>query len=201
MEFNVKLQELRKQKGLTQEEAAEMLFVSRTAVSKWESGRGYPNIDSLKAIARLYNVTIDELLSSDELLTIAEEDTKEKESHSRDLLYGLLDMSFIMLFFLPFFAERSRDVIREVSLLELRGLSPILKISFFGIVIAISLFGVLTLTMQSLKARAWVATKHTVSLILNGLATILFTLSLHPYAATFTFLFLCIKAIMLIKKR
>ena len=103
MEFNVKLQELRKQKGLTQEEAAEMLFVSRTAVSKWESGRGYPNIDSLKAIARLYNVTIDELLSSDELLTIAEEDTKEKESHSRDLLFGLLDMSFIMLFFLPFF--------------------------------------------------------------------------------------------------
>ena len=51
MEFNEKLQELRKQKGFTQEELAELLFVSRTAVSKWESGRGYPNIDSLKAIS------------------------------------------------------------------------------------------------------------------------------------------------------
>ena len=76
MEFNVKLQELRKQKGLTQEELAEVLFVSRTAISKWESGRGYPNIDSLKAISKFFGVTIDELLSGDELLTIAEEDTK-----------------------------------------------------------------------------------------------------------------------------
>ena len=47
MEFNEKLQSLRKNKGLTQEELAEALYVSRTAISKWESGRGYPSIDSL----------------------------------------------------------------------------------------------------------------------------------------------------------
>ena len=46
MEFHEKLQELRKQKNLTQEELSEILFVSRTAISKWESGRGYPSIDS-----------------------------------------------------------------------------------------------------------------------------------------------------------
>ena len=50
MEFHEKLQELRKAKGLTQEELAKQLYVSRTAISKWESGKGYPSIDSLKEI-------------------------------------------------------------------------------------------------------------------------------------------------------
>ena len=66
MEFNEKLQELRRSRGLTQEELAEKLYVSRTAVSKWESGRGYPNIDSLQAISGFFSVTVDELLSPTE---------------------------------------------------------------------------------------------------------------------------------------
>lgn len=79
MEFNEKLQELRKQKGLTQEELSEILYVSRTAISKWESGRGYPNIDSLKAISKYFSVSLDELLSCDAILTIAEEENTQKE--------------------------------------------------------------------------------------------------------------------------
>ena len=59
MEFHEKLQSLRKQKGLTQEELAAFLFVSRAAVSKWESARGYPGIDSLKALAKFFGITID----------------------------------------------------------------------------------------------------------------------------------------------
>mgnify|MGYP002508820047 CR=1 FL=1 len=47
--MKTKIRELRKQRKLSQEELAEALFVSRTAISKWESGRGYPNIESLKA--------------------------------------------------------------------------------------------------------------------------------------------------------
>ena len=93
MEFHEKLQELRKRKGLTQEELAERLYVSRSAVSKWESGRGYPNIDSLKAIATLFSVTIDDLLSGDEVLTIAEEGYRQKETQFRSMVFGLLDFS------------------------------------------------------------------------------------------------------------
>ena len=59
MEFNEKLKELRSSRGLTQEELAEALFVSRTAISKWESGRGYPSIDSLREISDFFSVTID----------------------------------------------------------------------------------------------------------------------------------------------
>ena len=70
MEFNEKLQELRKKKGITQEELASSLYVSRTAVSKWESGRGYPSIESLRAIASFFSVTVDELLSPCEALDL-----------------------------------------------------------------------------------------------------------------------------------
>ena len=101
MEFYEKLQELRKSRGLTQEELAEMLYVSRTAISKWESGRGYPSIDSLKAIAGYFSVSLDELLSSDAILTIAEADQKRLERRSRALVFGLLDCSAGLLLFLP----------------------------------------------------------------------------------------------------
>ena len=107
MEFNEKLQELRKQKGLTQEELAERLFVSRTAVSKWESGRGYPNIDSLKAIAGFFSVTVDQLLSSEELLTAAEDSQKQTVGRLRDLWFGLTDLCMALLLFLPLFATET----------------------------------------------------------------------------------------------
>ena len=71
MEFNEKLQELRKGKKLTQEELAQDLFVSRTAISKWESGRGYPSIDSLKEISRYFSVSIDELICPQEIISAA----------------------------------------------------------------------------------------------------------------------------------
>ena len=72
MEFNEKLQELRKSRSLTQEELAEALFVSRSAISKWESGRGYPSIDSLKEMSRYFSVTVDDLICSDEMISVAE---------------------------------------------------------------------------------------------------------------------------------
>ena len=200
MEFNEKLQELRKQRGLTQEELAQALYVSRTAISKWESGRGYPNIDSLKAIAKFFAVTIDELLSGDELLTIAEEDNRQKGKYLRDLVFGLLDCSVAMSFFLPFFGEKTGGVIREVSLLALAGVSSWLRMAYFAVVIGIILCGVLTLALQNCRQAFWDRNKNQISLLLNTVGTLLFMISLQPYAAAFLFVFLAIKVLMLIKK-
>ena len=200
MEFNEKLQELRKQKSLTQEELAEKLFVSRTAISKWESGRGYPNIDSLKGIARLFSVTMDELLSTDEVLTIAEEDTKQKQNHLRELMFALLDVSTLMFFFLPFFGQKMSGTVYEVSLLSLTETSLYVKIAYFTITIAIVLFGILTLALQNVSKPAWEKNKYRISLILNVIGTVMFIVSQQPYAAIFLFVFLTIKALTLIKK-
>ena len=200
MEFNEKLQELRKQKGLTQEELAEKLYVSRTAISKWELGRGYPNIESLKAIAKFFSVTLDELLSSGEVLTIAEEDNKRKEKHFRDLIYGLLDCCIAMLLFLPFFAEKADGIVQSVSLIALDGLQPYLKIAYLTVVISKIVMGILTLALQNCQWVAWVKSKTTISLILGAIAVLVFMISRQTYAAVFAFALLAIQALMLIKR-
>ena len=199
MELNEKIQELRKQKGLTQEELAELLFVSRTAISKWESGRGYPSIDSLKALAKFFGVTIDALLSGEELLTIAEADTKQKEHQARDLVFGLLDCSAAMALFLPLFGQQAERMIRSVSLLALTEPSGYLTAAYFAAVLAITATGILTLALQNCRAAFWLRNKVKLSLLCNGVGVFLFIISSQPYAAAFFFLFLTIKALMLIK--
>lgn len=201
MEFHEKLQELRKQSGLTQEELAQKLYVSRTAISKWESGRGYPNIDSLKAIAACFSVTVDELLSGDELLTLAQEDTKQKAGHLCDLVYGLLDVSVAMFFFLPFFGQTVDGQIQEVTLLSLTQPQPWLWVAYFLFVVVGILLGILTLSLQSVTHSVWVKNKHRLSIFWNGAGAVLFMISLQPYAALYAFVCLTIKVLMLLRRR
>jgi len=201
MTFGEKLKKLRTDSGLTQDELAEKLYVSRTAVSKWESDRGYPNIDSLKAISEFFSVSIDVLLSSDEMLTIAEEDSRQKETRFRDLDYALLDLSIAMLLFLPFFAEDGDGIIHGVSLLALGGVQTYLKTAYLVVVIATVVMGILTLLLQSCQAAAWRKSKTTASLALGAGLVLLFMISTQPYAAVFAFTHLAMKAFMLIKRR
>lgn len=201
MEFHEKLQVLRKQKGLTQEELAEALFVSRTAISKWESGRGYPNIDSLKAIATFFSVTIDELLSSEEVLTIAENDGKQKEAHLRDLVFGLLDLSVAMAFFVPLFGQKADGYVQAVSLLALTEISAYLKAAYFASIIGMIAFGIITLVLQNYRGAFWIRNKRLLSLLIHAAAALLFIISAQPYAAAFVFVFLVIKGTMLIRKQ
>lgn len=63
MTFGEKLKKLRAENGLTQEQLAEKIYVTRTAVSKWETNNGYPGIDSLKTISNLFGISIDDLIS------------------------------------------------------------------------------------------------------------------------------------------
>ncbi len=62
MEFNKKLYELRKQKGISQEELAEKLNVSRQTLSKWELGTSTPDMEKLIAISDYFEITLDELV-------------------------------------------------------------------------------------------------------------------------------------------
>lgn len=200
MEFNEKLQQLRKQKGLTQEELANDLFVSRTAVSKWESGRGFPNIESLKAISGYFSVSLDDLLSGDEILAIAEKDHEEKACAFRDLIFALLDFGMALLLFLPFFGQNANGMIQNVSLLCLVFIQPYLKAAYLIDVFAMIAMGILTLALQNCRQLIWEQNKHIISILLSVLSVCLFIISRQPYAAVFAFVFLIIKAFMLTKR-
>ena len=144
-------------------------------------------------------MTIDELLSGDELLTIAEEDTRQKETKFRDLVYGLLDCSTAMLFFLPVFGQRSEGVVHGVSLPALTGIAPYLKYAYFAAVIAMMVCGLLMLVLQVSRRSFRGSVRHKLSIALNAAGALLFIVSLQPYAAVVLFLFLTIKALLQMK--
>ena len=201
MEFHEKLQELRRQRGLTQEELAERLYVSRTAVSKWESSRGYPNIESLKAIAKCFSVTVDELLSGEELITVAEADQMQKVRHFRDLVFGLLDLCAVILLYLPVFAGRGADIVQSAPLFAVPFMQVYVKAVFLTSILAIAACGALMLMLLRCQHSAWTALKYQLSIGLSVLAVLIFTVSLQPYPAVLILALTGVKLLILFAKR
>ena len=201
MEFNEKLQELRKNKGLTQEELAASLYVSRTAVSKWESGRGYPSIESLKQIAKFFDITIDELLSSGEVLNVAEAETNRRTKSLQSLVFALLDLSALILLFLPIYGQSQGDEIVSVSLLQLTKTSLWLRILYYIVIAATVVVGVLTLALERFNYAPWEKRKNTVSLAINVGGVFVFVLSSQVYAAVLWLSFLIVKTASMLKNK
>ena len=139
------------------------------------------------------------LLSGDELLTIAEEDTKQKENRLRNLVYGLLDCSIAIFLFLPFFGQKDDGIIQAVSLTALTECSLWLKGLYFIVVILTILLGILLLALQDCRQTFWVKNKAKLSVLLNAAGTMLFIVSQQVYAAAFMFIFLMIKILLLVK--
>ena len=200
MDFGKKLQALRKQKGLTQEELAKSLYVSRTAISKWESGRGTPSIESLKSIASFFSVTVDELLSSEQILNIAEEDRSKAINRFRDLIFGIVDICALLFLFLPLFASSVGGEIVASSLLNLIEISIYLKVIYYVVTFLIFSFGVVILVLQNLSSVVWIKMKFAISIFLSLTAVVLFAISSQPYATVFALFLLVIKAFTLIKR-
>lgn len=73
MSFGENLQAIRKKNQLSQERLAEILGVSRQAVSKWELGEGYPEVDKLLILSKRLNISLDSLLGGDNTTAISEE--------------------------------------------------------------------------------------------------------------------------------
>ena len=199
MEFNEKLQQLRKNKGLTQEELAQAIYVSRTAVSKWESGRGYPNIESLKELARFFSVTVDELLSPDEIITAAENEKKELIGNYTSLLCHVMDVFTSLLLFIPVFGNGADK--QSVSLFVLTDTQLWIKIVYAAIIGLTVLNGICGLIISRFDKPLWSKHRLITGIALSVIACLLFIITRQPYAGVFCFAVLMIKGWLTIRRK
>lgn len=199
MEFGEKIQKLRNQNKWTQEQLAEKLYVSRTAVSKWESGKSYPNIDSLKDIAKLFNKTIDELLSSEEIIDIAKKENTSNIKRTNNLIYGLLDIISVFFVFLPLYAQKSENLVYSVSLISTNDINNIIKISYIVILSILSIIGITELVMNFIDNKKVQRIVNIISLIIETFSILFFAISRQTYLTAIIFIILIIKIAIIIK--
>lgn len=199
MEFNEKLQELRKGRGLTQEELAKELFVSRTAVSKWESGRGYPNIDSLKEISRFFQVTIDELICPDEIIKAAENEKREAIGKYTALICGMLDILTLLLLFIPVFGNGEKSA--SVPLFGLTETAVYIAAAYYAVIGLTVINGVCAVIISRFDKPVWNKHRLMTGAALSVIAVFLFIITRQPYAGIICFTILIIKGYMIFRSR
>ena len=199
MEFGEKIQKLRNENKWTQEQLAEKLYVSRTAISKWESGKGYPNIDSLKDIAKLFNKTIDELLSSEEIIDIAKKENTSNIKRTNNLIYGLLDIISVLFIFLPLYAHKTENFVYSVSLISTNDISSIIKALYIVILSILSLIGIAELIMNFVDNKKIQRIVNVISLIVEIISILFFAISRQTYLTAIIFIILIIKIAVIIK--
>ena len=199
MEFKEKIQNLRSKYNLTQEQLSEKLYVSRTAVSKWESGKGYPNIDTLKDISKLFNGTIDDLLSSDEIINIAKEEQKINAKKTNNFVYGLLDVVSILFIFLPIYANKVNNFISSVPLINSNGTSVTIKILYMALLSILSLIGIIEIILNFIDNNKIQKVINKLSLHFQVISILIFAFSRQAYLTNIVFVLLIIKVILLFR--
>lgn len=199
MEFYEKLQELRKSRGLTQEELADALYVSRTAISKWESGRGYPSIDSLKEISRYFSVSIDDLLSGEKLLSLAEKENKQNIRSICDMLFGIVDMCSLMLIVLPLYPNAVDGYIYSVNLAAYSQTSAFNRLVYWTVFIALMVMGIVKIVLSKSGNEKYGKIVTGICMTLSVLAVLFLALSREVYAIAVAFLLLVVKGMLIFK--
>ncbi len=197
MEFHEKLQELRKNRGLTQEELAECLYVSRTAISKWESGRGYPSIDSLKEISKFFSVSIDDLLSGDKLLSIAEKENKANLRRMCDLVLGIVDLCSVILIILPLYPNKMDGFVYSVNLFSYTQITSVNRLLYWGIFITLIIIGIIQLLTLKNRVEKCMKIMTVFSVVISIVGVLFLAMTREVYALIVIFILLIIKGISL----
>ncbi len=198
MDFGEKLKALRTERGLTQEQLAARLYVSRTAVSKWETGGGSPNLDSLQAVARLFDVSVDDLLSADDLIVLARDERRSTARSSGMLSFGLLDVLAVVVAFIPLYGVDDGSFVRLAHLAD-SGASVDFGASFAvmaAAVVSLMFVGAVEIVLAAAGSRRAARLVALVGFAVQALAVVLFASTMQPYATTLMFALLLAKVVV-----
>ena len=198
MDFGEKLKALRTERGLTQEQLAARLYVSRTAVSKWETGGGSPNLDSLQALARLFDVSVDDLLSTDDLIVLARDERRSTARSSGMLSFGLLDVLAVVFAFIPLYGVDDGSFVRMANLADY-GASVDFGASFAvmaAAVVSLMFVGAVEILLAAAGSRRAARIVALVGFAVQALAVVLFASTMQPYATTLMFALLLAKVVV-----
>lgn len=198
MDFGEKLKALRTERGLTQEQLAAKLYVSRTAVSKWETGGGSPNLDSLQVVARLFDVSVDDLLSADDLIVLARDERRSTARSSGMLSFGLLDVLAVVFAFIPLYGVDDGSFVRMANLADY-GASVDFGASFAvmaAAVVSLMFVGAVEILLAAAGSRRAARIVALVGFAVQALAVVLFASTMQPYATTLMFALLLAKVVV-----
>lgn len=194
MELSKKIKQIRNDNKLTQEQFAEKMLVSRTAISKWENGTCYPSIDSLKYMSQTFNISLDRLLTGEEILEIAKTENQSNISKFNGLLFCLLDIVRIIFIFLPLYSYKTNDFVYSVSLFNSNDLGSTLKIIFMLIYIIFLVLGIIEVVLNFKENNRLV---NKISILLDIISIFVLLFTKQPYVIALMFIIFIIKIIML----
>lgn len=163
MKFCEKLQKLRKEKGYSQEQLADLLDVSRQSVSKWESGTTYPEMDKLLSLCKIFDVTLDDLTNDEVTDKTIKEKSRNTLSNVIDAILDMISRSIEM-----FRSMDRKEIIKCITeLLIVALILFILKFPFnFIDDLAINIFANFSREVYLVLTSIWLFLSNTIYLIL-----------------------------------
>ncbi|MBQ6441442.1 MAG: helix-turn-helix transcriptional regulator [Lachnospiraceae bacterium] len=162
----------------------------------WESGRGYPSLDSLKEISRFFSVSIDDLICSEEIISAAEDEKKDSNDRYISLICNTRDIFLALLLFLPVFGNGT-DNPASVSLYAITGLGTWIKMVFGFLIGVTALNGICGLIISHFDRPAWNRHRLVTGMVLSVACAAVFILTRQPYAGIICLAILVVKGLLI----
>ena len=176
------------------------LFYIYKAVALWLwAGKGYPSLDSLKGISSFFSVTIDELLSGEKLISIAEKENRSNLQNICNLLTGIVDVFSFMLIVLPLYPKHMGEAVLAVNLFSYSETAVFIKMAYWGIFLVLIMAGVIEIVMSQRNTGKGKKALQVSSMIFSIIAVIFLALTREAYATTLAFMLFLLKGILTVK--